>query len=149
MTDELHFKRLEQMYLSAPTNQYYSPSIEISEGEAEVVIPIRSDFFHGMDAVHGSVYFKALDDSAFFAVNSLVMDVFVLTVSFSVYLLRPISSGEMRARGKVVHRSQRLYIAESEAFDSRGRQVARGHGTFMPSTIQLNKQVGYPEEVER
>jgi acyl-coenzyme A thioesterase PaaI-like protein len=34
---------------------------------------------HSIHAVHGSVYFKALDDAAFFAVNSLVEDVFVLT----------------------------------------------------------------------
>jgi acyl-coenzyme A thioesterase PaaI-like protein len=41
----------------------------------------------------GSVYFKMLDDAAFFAVNSIVEDVFVYTVSLNVQLLRPVASG--------------------------------------------------------
>ncbi|MEE9600347.1 MAG: PaaI family thioesterase, partial [Thermoplasmata archaeon] len=74
---------------------------------------------------------------------SLVEDVFVLTVSFTVYLTRPISSGEIRATGKVVHRSKRLFVAESELVDSKGRQIARGSGTFMRSNIALSPAVGY------
>jgi hypothetical protein len=35
---------------------------------------VRPDFFHAAHAVHGSVYFKALDDAAFFAVASLVQE---------------------------------------------------------------------------
>ena len=74
------------MYAFAPTNKYYMPTIGGEEGHAEVVIAVRHDFLHAAGAVHGSVYFKALDDAAFFAVNSLVDDVFVLT-SPSTYIL--------------------------------------------------------------
>ena len=81
------------------------PTMCVDEGYAEVVIPVRQDFFHAAGAAHGAVYFKALDDAAFFAVNSLVNDVFVLTVSFNIYLTRPISQGEMKAVGQVIHRS--------------------------------------------
>jgi len=143
MPDEEHFRKLERMYIGAPTNEYYQPKLVIGEGQTELVIPIRKDFFHAAGAVHGSVYFKALDDAAFFAVSSLVEDVFVLTVSFTAYLLRPISSGEMRARGSVSHKSQRLFVAESEVFDARGRQIARGSGTFMRSQVALTPEIGY------
>jgi acyl-coenzyme A thioesterase PaaI-like protein len=77
-----------------------------------------------------------LDDATFFAANSLV-DVFVLTVSFNLYLTRPVSEGEVIARGRVVSRSKRLYLAEGVMQDSRGREIARGSGAFMPSTIAL------------
>ncbi len=143
MPNEEHFLKLERMYAQAPLNDYYQPEMHVSEGRAEVIVPVRQDFFHAAGAVHGSVYFKALDDAAFFAVNSLVEDVFVLTVSFTVYLTRPISSGEMRATGKVVHRSRRLFVAESELVDSKGRKIARGSGTFMRSNIALSPAVGY------
>lgn len=143
MTKEEHFRKLERMYASAPTNEYYAPTMRVSEGRAEVIIPVRPDFFHVGGAVHGSVYFKALDDAAFFAANSLVGDVFVLTVSFNVYLTRPISEGEMKATGRVVHRSGRLFIAESILVDSDGREIARGSGTFVPSTIALSPELGY------
>ena len=92
-TADDHFAKLERMYASAPINRYFAPELRVSEGRADLVIPVRADFFHAAHAVHGSVYFKALDDSAFFAVSSLVLDVFVLTVSFNVYLTRPITEG--------------------------------------------------------
>ena len=115
----------------------------MDEGYAEVVIPVRQDFFHAAGAVHGSVYFKALDDAAFFAVNSLVDDVFVLTVSFNIYLTRPISQGEMKAIGQVIHRSQRLFVAQSSLADSDGREIGLGSGTYMRSAIQLSPEIGY------
>ena len=143
MPKEAHYRKLERMYASAPVNDYYAPTMRVSEGRAEVTIPVRRDFFHAAGAVHGVVYFKALDDAAFFAVNSLVDDVFVLTVSFNVYLTRLISEREMKATGQVVHRSRRLFVAESALVDSDGREIARGSGTFMPSTIPLSPKVGY------
>jgi uncharacterized protein (TIGR00369 family) len=143
MDPEEHYRRLERVYAAAPINRYYEPSLRVREGHAELTIPIKADFFHAAGAVHGSVYFKALDDSAFFAANSLVFDVFVLTASFNVYFTRPISEGELRATGAVVHRSRNLIVADSVALDSKGRQVARGSGTFMRSQIELSGLVGY------
>lgn len=143
MSNEEHYRKLERMYASAPVNEYYAPTMRISEGRAEVTIPVRPHLFHAAGAVHGVVYFKALDDAAFFAVNSLVEDVFVLTVSFNVYLTRIISEGEMKATGRVVHRSRRLFIAEAEVIDSDGREIARGSGTFMRSSISLSPEIGY------
>ena len=143
MNNEEHYRKLERMYLSAPINQYYAPEIHISEGQAQVTIPVRRDFFHAADAVHGAVYFKLLDDSAFFATNSLVEDVFVLTVSFNVYFTRPISEGVMKATGKVVQASRRLIIAESIVVDSEEHEIARGSGTFLRSKIELTEEIGY------
>ena len=145
MTDasESHYRKLERMYLGAPVNEYFRPTIRIFEGEAEVRIPVRTEFFHAAHAVHGSVYFKALDDATFFAANSLVRDVFVLTASFNLYLLRPISEGTLVARGRVVNRSKRVIIAEGVVVDDRDREIARGSGSFLPSTIQLTSDIGF------
>lgn len=138
-----HFRRLERLYLDAPTNDYYRPEIRISEGEAEIVIAVRPEFFHAARGVHGSVYFKALDDAAFFAVNSLVDDVMVLTFSFTVHLLRPVSEGKMRARGRVLHVSRRLFVAEARLADREEREIAIGNGTFTRSSIRLGPEIGY------
>ncbi len=143
MTDTEHHRKLERMYLGAPVNEYFNPSIQIGQGTAEVSIEIRPDFFHAGKAAHGYLYFKVLDDSTFFAVNSLVDDVFVLTVSFNLHFTRPVRRGVMKATAEVVHRSKRLFIAEAVAVDSRGREVGRGSGTFMRSDIQLTAEMGY------
>jgi len=141
--DEEHCRRLERMYQTAPINEYFRPRLTVSNGAAELIIPVRPDFFHAAGAVHGSVYFKALDDAAFFAVNSLVTDVFVLTTSYNLYLTRPVSDGVLRACGRVVHRSRNLYVAEAELFDGEERQIGRGSGSFMRSKIPLSPAVGY------
>jgi uncharacterized protein (TIGR00369 family) len=91
----------------------------------------------------GAVYFKALDDASFFAANSLIESVFVLTVSFNLYFLRPISEGEIVATGRVVSRSKRLIVADGVLVDGRGREIARGSGTFMSSAITLSAEIGY------
>ncbi|RMF61897.1 MAG: PaaI family thioesterase [Calditrichaeota bacterium] len=137
MVDEAHFRNLENVYLSARCNEYYQPRIRISEGEAEIEIDVEEKYFHAANAVHGSVYFKMLDDAAYFAVNSLVPDVFVLTVSFHLHLLRPISRGTMRAVGKAYFTSKQLYAGESVLLDDRGREIARGNGLFALSKMKL------------
>jgi len=131
------------MYRSAPINQLYQPTICVSEGHAEVGITVRPEFFHAAHALHGSVYFKSLDDAAFFAANSVVPDVFVLTVTFNVVLLRPVTEGVMTATGRLVHVSRSLLAAEAELRDVQHRLLARGSGTFMRSTIPLGPAVGY------
>jgi uncharacterized protein (TIGR00369 family) len=72
-----------------------------------------------------------------------VEDVFVLTTSFNLHLLRPVSSGEMRAVGTVVHQSRSQIIAESVVYDSEGRQISRGTGTFVRGRIRLSPEIGY------
>ena len=138
-----HHRKLEQMYLKAPINAFYSPSIRISHGEAEITIAVKPDFFHAAAAVHGSVYFKLLDDAAFFAVNTLIDDYFALTASFTTYLLRPISEGTMKATGRVVHAGARAFIAESVVVDGNGAEIARGSGNFVISKIKLTADMGY------
>ena len=141
--DPEHFRKLERLYHGAPINQFYRPTLTVSHAAAELVLPVRPEFFHAAHAVHGSVYFKALDDAAFFAVNSLVVEVFVLTASYNLYLTRPVTEGTLRAVGRVVNRSRNLFLGEAELLDAEGRQVGRGSGSFMRSTIALTPDVGY------
>jgi uncharacterized protein (TIGR00369 family) len=142
MSSDPHYRALEKMYVNAPINGFFRPSIHIHEGAAEVRMPVRSELHHAAHAVHGAAYFKLLDDACFFAVQSLVTDVFVLTVSFQVYLLAPVNTGEMIATGKVVHQTGRLFIAES-GVEVDGASVARGSGSFMRSKTPLDARVGY------
>jgi uncharacterized protein (TIGR00369 family) len=149
MPDKLeeHFRKLEHLYRDAPINAFYEPSLTVSEGAAELSIEIHPRMHHAIGAVHGSVYFKALDDSAFFAANSLEPDVFLLTTSFNIYMMRPVSEGRITARGKLTHRSGRLFFAESELEDGDGNLIGRGSGTFMRSKLALtSEKSGYELE---
>jgi uncharacterized protein (TIGR00369 family) len=143
ITSDEHYRRLERLYLSAPINRIFEPDIRVSEGAAEVGLAVQPAFHHAAHALHGSVYFKCLDDAAYFAANSVILDVFVLTVTFNIVLLRPVTTGRILASGRLVHTSRSLQVAEAELRDEHQKLVATGSGTFMRSTIALGPAVGY------
>jgi acyl-coenzyme A thioesterase PaaI-like protein len=93
--------------------------------------------------MHGVVYFKALDDATFFAANSLVEEVFVLTASFEIEFLGPVSFGEVRATAKVIADDGRRIEAQGELFDEKDQLIGRGVGQFARSRILLGPEVHY------
>lgn len=143
VTKDKHFTYLESMYIAAPINAIYLPTIVISDSQATIEIEITDKLFHSAGAVHGSVYFKMLDDAAFFAVNSLEREVFVLTTSFTTYLTRPVSTGRLRAVGRVVNHNKSQFIAEAVIYDSEEREIGRGNGVFVRSKVPLSNALGY------
>jgi len=142
MTDA-HFRNLERMFRQAPINEDTEATVSIEAGRAELVVPVESSMFHPLGAVHGAIYFKALDDAAFFAANSLVEDVFLLTTDFNTYLERPVSAGELRAEGEVLNDNPNQLIAGAVAYDDADNEVARGTGTFHRSDMPLTEAPGY------
>ena len=117
--------------------------MNIDNEKAELTLPVTQRFFHAANAIHGSVYFKMLDDAAFFAVNSIVTDVFVYTVSFNTQLLRPVSAGIIRSTGELKFKSVNLFIADSVLYDENGKLIGKGTGSFMRSKIELSEKIGY------
>ncbi len=143
MTKQEHFSRLESMYAAAPVNEFYKPQMSVREGEAVIEIELSEKFHHSAGGVHGSVYFKMLDDSAFFAANSLEPEFFVLTTSFTTYITRPVASGKMKAIGKVVNSNKSQFIAESVVYDAQDREIGRGSGIFVRGKLPLVDAAGY------
>ena len=139
-----HHRKLERMYHAAPCNDGIDPELSVTgEGEAELRIGVDESDHHAADAVHGMYYFKALDDATFFAANSLVEDVFLLTTDFHLQLTRPVSAGEIVAAAEVVNDHPKQLIADGVLRDAEGNQLARGTGTFQPSGVELTPEVGY------
>jgi uncharacterized protein (TIGR00369 family) len=143
VTDADHHRKLERLYAAAPVSRWYGASIAIGDGQAEVRLTVRPEFHHAAHAVHGLVYFRMLDDAAFFAVNSRVREVLVLTVSYTVHFARPIADGALRAVGRMLHGSGRLFLAEADLLDSEGQLLGRGSGVFTRSAIPLDSGIGY------
>lgn len=138
-----HHRKLEAMYHAAPINRFFEPRLAISHGAAEVTMTVRDAFHHAAGAMHGSVYFKMLDDAAFFAVSSLIEDAFALTASFHVHLLRPVVAGPIVARGVVVHAGKNNFVADATLAGPDGRELGRGSGSFVRSRIPLTPEMGY------
>jgi len=140
-----HFEKLERMYLQANINTmiFDTTTCNIEEGKSEIGLTISEKYFHALGAIHGSVYFKLLDDACFFSVNSIVEDVFVLTTSFNINLIRPAKSGFINAIGRIKFESKELFVAEATLYNSGGKEIAFGTGNFAKSKISLSEDIGY------
>lgn len=140
----LHWRALEGLYASAPINQLFRSRLEITgEGLSRILFDVEPDNFHAAGAAHGTIYFKMLDDAAFYAANTLVTDRFLLTTSFNLLLSKPIRGGRVIAEGRWVSGRRRVLVAESRLVDEEGDEVGRGTGTFMRSRIPLSSLSGY------
>ena len=139
-----HWRALETLYASAPINAIFRSRLEIvGEGLSRIVFDVDPATFHAAGAAHGTVYFKMLDDAAFYAANTHVTDRFLLTTSFNLHLSRPIRGGRIVAEGRWVSGRRRVLVAESRLIDEDGEEAARGTGTFMRSRIALSSLPGY------
>ncbi|WP_266202441.1 PaaI family thioesterase [Pontibacter kalidii] len=139
-----HYQRLERLYHQAKVQELFSgSSIQVSHSRAEITLPVQEKYFHGANALHGAVYFKLLDDAAYFAVASVVRDVFIVTASFQLNLVRPVTGGELKAVGILRSQSKNLFIAEATLYNERGKEVAFGTGQFVRTTQPLESLQGY------
>ena len=139
-----HFRALESLYRQAPVNALFQSTLEILEpGRARIIFDVTPETFHAARAAHGTLYFKMMDDAAFYACNSLVSDRFLLTTAFNLVFTRPIREGPIIAEGRWVSGKRRVFVGEARLLLEDGEEAGRGTGTFMRSHIPLTSLDGY------
>ena len=139
-----HLRALESLYASAPINRLFESRLHLPDaGRSEIAFGIAEPSFHAAGAAHGTLYFKMLDDAAFYAANSLVSDRFLLTTGFNLHFTKSMKAGAARAEGRWVSGRRRVFVAEARIVDSSGDECARGTGTFLRSHIALSGLEGY------
>jgi uncharacterized protein (TIGR00369 family) len=142
--EEAHLRALEALYASAPVNALFESTLALPEaGRSEIRFTVGGDAYHAAGAAHGTLYFKMLDDAAFYACNGLVSDRFLLTTAFNLHFTKPMREGEARAEGRWISGKRRVFVAEARIIDHDGEECARGTGTFMRSHIALSGLDGY------
>ncbi|MEM7665366.1 MAG: PaaI family thioesterase [Pseudomonadota bacterium] len=141
---DLHHRALERLYASAPVNRKFASKLEIvGRGQSRLTFIVDEEVYHAAGAAHGTIYFKMLDDAAFYAANTLATDRFLLTTSFNLHFTKPVRAGEVVAEGRWVSGKRRVFVAESRLVDAEGDEIGRGTGTFMRSRIALSSLAGY------
>jgi uncharacterized protein (TIGR00369 family) len=139
-----HYRGLEALFRAAPINQVIDSTLTIlNEGEARIEFPIDQQLFHAGGGIHGVVHYKAMSDAAFYAANSLFTDRILLTSSFNLTFIKPATVSPLVAEGRWVSGRKRILIADARLIDGDGEIVARGTGTFAPSSILLSSNKEY------
>ncbi len=139
-----HFRALESLYRSAPVNRLFQSELELVEpGRSRIRFKVDAATFHAAGAAHGTLYFKMMDDAAFYACNSLASDRFLLTTAYNMVFTRPLREGDAVAEGRWISGRRRVMVGESRILLADGEEVGRGTGTFMRSHIALSSLEGY------
>lgn len=147
--NQKHFKKIINGYHSAPINKIFNPTMELSLGRCKIKMKVLKDFHHSANSLHGSIYFKMLDDAAWGAANTYIEDVFLFTYNFNLYLTKPVSRGLITSKAKVVERKDGKIISESVLYDYKNNEIGRGSGTFMRSKYLLKDAIGFFQKKEK
>jgi uncharacterized protein (TIGR00369 family) len=121
--EEAHLRALERLYDSAQVNRLFESRLILPEaGRSEISFTVSPDAFHAAGAAHGTLYFKMLDDAAFYAANGLVSDRFLLTTAFNLHFTKPMRAGPARAEGQWISGKRRVFVAEARIVDASGEE---------------------------
>ena len=104
--------------------------VSAKDGASEIVLPLDERHMNTWSIAHGGVTMTLSDIALAMAARSLTDDgVGVVTVEMKVNFMQP-GRGELRAYGRVMHRSTTMAYCEGEVRDSDGNFVAKALGTF-------------------
>ena len=136
MTDRSdHYRRLERMYLSAPTNEYYRPSITIGDGVAQISIEARPTFITPRmrcmaRLLQAARRCRLLRRQLSRRRRSRPYRGFLIIFS-------GLSAGDNDGHGEDGSRGERIFVAQADLHDGGGNLIAHGVGSYVRSRIAL------------
>ena len=106
----------------------------LERGAAVMSMEFRAELTRMEGIVHGGAIASLLDSASAFAVLSLLRpEEQTVTVDLTLHFLRPVSSGRVEARAKVLRAGRRVVTVAIEASDSAGKLVATALTTYLRS----------------
>ncbi len=106
--------------------------VTAERGAATFALEAREELTRMGGILHGGAIFSLLDSAAAFAVLTLLepgSD--TVTVDLTLHFLRPVSTGRIEARARVLRRGRRVAILSVEATDQTGALVATATTTYL------------------
>ncbi|KQY81769.1 MULTISPECIES: PaaI family thioesterase [Roseateles] len=106
----------------------------IGDGEAELRLTVTDQHLNSWRVAHGGVVMTLLDVAMAHAARSVNrhqpdLGPGVVTVEMKTSFMRP-GEGELRAVGKLLHRSTTMAFCEGSVFGADGKLCAHATGTF-------------------
>lgn len=104
--------------------------LRAENGESELRLDLSAKHLNSWEVMHGGVTMALLDVALSTASRSVAPEgTGVVTIEMKTSFMQP-GSGEMRAFGRLLHRSTTMAYCEGEVRDANGRLVAKAMGTF-------------------
>ncbi len=95
--------------------------------QGEMRLKIRPELMNAMGTLHGGVISSLIDCALYWSIHStLPPEVNLPTNEIKVNYFRPVKTGEIRAKAKVLHRGKRTVTGEVEVWDQEDNLLAKG-----------------------
>ena len=103
---------------------------ELSEGYAEISMPMRPEYINFNGMVFGGIMMAVADQAFAYATNSLLTP--NLAVQFNINLIAAVAADdELTAECRVVKAGRRVSVSEMTVTNRQGKLVARASGTTL------------------
>ena len=108
--------------------------LSMGEGEAELRVDLKEAHLNSWEVAHGGVIMTLLDVAMAHAARSIHRDLpgfgpGIVTIEMKTSFMRP-GEGELRALGKLLHRSTTMAFCEGSVLGEDGKLCAHATGTF-------------------
>jgi uncharacterized protein (TIGR00369 family) len=104
----------------------------IKPGEATLSLEIRDDFMQNNGVVHGGVIASLIDSATAFSIIPLLeKDERITTVDLNINYLRPLVSGTIKARARVLREGGRVIVTSADVFDPVGNLASTALSTYL------------------
>ena len=133
--DPARLARAREAFASVPYARLLGLELgEISEGVVSIHLKIRDELRQNQGVVHGGAVASLIDTAAAFAVlTQLEINERVTTTDLTIHYLRPVGSGRLTARARIVRGGRRLFVLSVEVTNDQQILVA----TAVTSYIKL------------
>ena len=104
---------------------------EVARGTAVLSLTVRPELTRMEGIMHGGALASLMDTASAFAVLTLLAPAEqTVTVDLTIHFLRPVSSGRVQARARVLRAGRRLVTVAIEATNEAGELVATALTTY-------------------
>tara|TARA_B100001989_G_C24383647_1_gene385598 strand:+ start:309 stop:758 length:450 start_codon:yes stop_codon:yes gene_type:complete len=135
-------KELLHNYLNHPMHTGLNLSVQQDNGTARVSMVVNPNICNLVGTLHGSFYFKLMDDACFFAAISLNHHHFVATANFNIHYFLPVSKGKLSAIAKVINHDKNKYVCDCDIVDEDKHFCGHGSGLFVaPKKTYIYKPI--------
>ena len=124
-------KLLLEHYFNHPMHKGLNLKLLSENGKAELSMTVHKDICNLVGILHGSYYFKLMDDACFFAALSIEQHQFVATANFNIHYFKPASSGVIIAKAEVINHYSSKYVCECTIYDEENKKLGYGSGLFV------------------
>lgn len=129
---------LATLYVNHPMHDHLHLDLTVKKGESTLAMDVHPSCLNLVGTLHGSLYFKLMDDACFFAALSMNHHAFVATATFTIHYFTPVSSGRLTAKASVVEQMNSKYMCECVIVDQDTTKIGYGSGLFVAPKVPLS-----------